>query len=296
MVAFLANIGLNPLCIYGLPGVWDGMGFNGIAFSTVISQTGVMAFLLRQVLRSDVMEGLRPRNFRPRIFSFREITAQLLPTAFAFLIMILSAFVMQFALKGFGGHAIAGFGIGIRIEQILLLPILGMTTALLPIAAQNFGAGAFDRVRGALFFCWKLGFVMSALFGPILWFGGRHLVGLFTDDPDVIRVGEEYLRVDSVIMPFYMMLFSINSFLQALKRPIWTLWIGLYRQGFGVAFFVWCFVGLWGFAEIGVWLGVAAAVVTGWMIALGVTTGIARQTLGGLWRPHGSVQEAARAK
>lgn len=284
IVAFFANIALNPLCIYGIPGLWSGLGFNGLAASTVLSQTGVMLFLIWRVLGSGVMEGLRRRHFRPLAFSFREITWQSLPTSASLLVMFLSGFVVQFALKGFGEHAIAGFGIAIRIEQVLLLPILGMTGALLPIASQNFGAGLHDRVRGSLFFCWKTGFLMSALFGPVLWFGGRQLLGLFTDDPEVIRVGLAYLRVESVIMPFYMMLFSINSFLQALKRPIWSLWIGLYRQGFGIAFFVWLFVGLWGFNETGVWLGVAAAVVSGWMIALAVTSGVARRQLGGLWR------------
>ncbi|MGB7320881.1 MAG: MATE family efflux transporter [Albidovulum sp.] len=291
MVAFGANIALNPLCIYGIPGVWAGIGFNGIATSTVISQTGVTVFLLWRVLRSEVMDGLRLRNFRPRAFSFREITVQSLPTSASLLVMFLSGFVVMFALKSFGEHAIAGFGIAIRIEQVLLLPILGMTGALLPIASQNYGAANYDRVRDALFFCWKTGFIMSAVFCPVLWFASRPLLGLFTTDPDVIRAGVEYLRVDSIIMPFYMMLFAINSFLQALKRPIWTLWIGLYRQGFGVAFFVWCFIGFWGFDEIGVWFGVAAAVISGWMIALAVTARIAGLELGGLWPPSPKVRD-----
>ena len=47
---------------------------------------------------------------------------QTLPTAFAIMIMMLSGFVVQYVLKGFGEHAIAGFGIAIRLEQILLLP------------------------------------------------------------------------------------------------------------------------------------------------------------------------------
>ena len=51
MVAFFANIALNPLFIYGIPGLIPGMGFNGIALSTIVSQTGVMLFVLRAVLR-----------------------------------------------------------------------------------------------------------------------------------------------------------------------------------------------------------------------------------------------------
>ncbi len=285
IVAFFANIGLNPLLIYGVPGLVPGIGFDGLAVSTVISQTGVMLFLIRQVLRRRRMQRMRARNFVPRLEKFTEISVQVLPTATSFMVMLLSGFVMQFALKIFGEHAIAGYGVAIRLEQILLLPVLGVTGALLPIASQNFGARDGARVREALFYCWKVGFIMTAIAAPVLWIFGGPVLGLFTDDPEVIRVGLSYLRVDSLILPFYMMLFSINSLLQALKRPIWTVWISLYRQGFGVAFFVWIFVGLLSFNEIGVWIGTAAAVITGWMIAVLIATHVARRELGGLWKP-----------
>ena len=120
---------------------------------------------------------------------------------------------------------------------------------------------------------------------PVLWIFAPHFLSLFSDDPEVIRVGVAYLRVDSLLLPAYMMLFSINSLLQALKRPIWTVWISLYLQGFGIAFFVWVFVGLWGFDEYGVWYGVACAVLSGLGVGLWIATVIARTEIGGLWRP-----------
>jgi len=282
MVAFFANCGLNPLLIYGVPGVIPGLGLSGIAVATVISQTGVMIWILRQVLARRVMEGFSLSWLKPDLASFREIFAQMLPTSTAMMVMFISGFVVQFALKGFGPEAIAAYGVALRIEQILLLPVLGMTGALLPIAAQNFGAKQPDRVREALFFCWKLGFIMSAVAFPILWFGSPYVIRLFSDDPEVIRIGTSYLRVDSFIFPIYMMLFAINSFLQALKRPVWTLWISVYRQGFGVAFFVWVFVGLIGMDVWGVWIGIASAVTTGWMIAMVVAARIADEEIGGL--------------
>ena len=284
IVAFFANIGLNPLMIYGIPGIWGGMGFDGLAVSTVTSQTGVLIFMLSRVLRLETLSRVTAQDFRPRLATFREISLQSLPTSFAFLVMILSAFVVQYALKGFGEHAIAGFGVAIRLEQILLLPVLGVTGALLPIASQNYGAQDHARVREALFFCLRTGLIMTLLAFPVLWLLGRAILGLFTDDPEVIRVGLAYLRVESFILPAYMALFAINAFLQALKRPIWTLWIGLYRQAFGVAFFVWVFVALLGFNETGVWLGIACAVTTGLMIALAVASRTAKQQIGGLWQ------------
>ena len=107
-------------------------------------------------------------------------------------------------------------------------------------------------------------------------------MSLFTDDQPVIAVGISYLRVDSFLFILYMMLFSINSFLQAMKRPIWTLWISIYRQGFGVAFFVWLLVSVLGMDVLGVWLGIGIAVSTGWMIALYVAAYVATQEIGGL--------------
>ncbi len=284
MVAFATNIGLNPLMMYGIPGVWDGMGFNGIALSTILSQTGVMVFILSRVWKLDIMEGLPLSEFKPDLSSYCAIIKQLLPASTAMFVMFISGFVVQFALKGFGGSAIAAYGVALRIEQILLLPVLGMTGALLPIAGQNFGAEQFARVREAVFFCWKLGFAMSLVAAPMLWFGGSAAMGLFSDDAEVIAIGASYLRVDGFLFPVYMMLFSINSLLQALQRPIWTLWISLYRQGFGIAFFVWMFIGVLDFSVWGVWFGIATAVTSGWIIALLVTNGVARQEIGGLFR------------
>ena len=282
MAAFIANIGLNPLFMFGLPGVWSGMGFNGIAAATIISQTGVMVYILVRIFQLEVMQSVLITAFQPDKDSFRKIFAQLLPAGSAMIIMFISGFVVQFALKTFGGHAVAAYGVALRIEQILLLPVLGMTGALLPIAGQNFGAQKYDRVREALKYCWGVGFAMTALATPILFFGGTFVMALFSNDPDVIRAGSSYLRVDAFLFPIYMMLFSINSLLQAFKQAIWTLWISVYRQGFAVAFFVWVFISFTDFGVQGVWFGIAAAVTSGWVLSLIILRNVARTQIGGL--------------
>ena len=282
MAAFIANIGLNPLFMFGLPGVWSGMGFNGIAAATIISQTGVMVYILVRIFQLEVMQSVQIYAFQPNKDSFRKIFAQLLPAGSAMIIMFISGFVVQFALKTFGGHAVAAYGVALRIEQILLLPVLGMTGALLPIAGQNFGAQKYDRVREALKYCWGVGFAMTALATPILFFGGTFVMALFSNDPDVIRAGSSYLRVDAFLFPVYMMLFSFNSLLQAFKQAIWTLWISVYRQGFAVAFFVWVFISFTDFGVQGVWFGIAAAVTSGWVLSLIILRNVARTQIGGL--------------
>ena len=282
IAAFFANIVLNPLLVFGIPGLWGGMGFDGIAVSTVLSQTGIMVYVFWRLFKTDLMTGVTRSCFRPDLATYRAIMRQTLPVAMTMFVMMSAGFVVQFYLKSFGTSAVAAYGVALRVEQLFLLPVFGLTGALLPIAAQNFGAGKHDRVRQALFDCWKFGWMFMAVACPILFFASPLLMRSFTDDPEVIRIGVSYLRVDGFILPIYMMMFAINSFLQALKRPIWTFWIGVYRQAFGVAFFVYVYLMIYDFGVIGVWFGIATAVTSGWIISLIVAEYVARGSIGGL--------------
>ena len=283
--AFVANIILNPLLIYGLPGLWRGIGFDGLAVSTVLSQTGVMLFMLRRLFGSEAASGVRRAHFIPKLSTFRTLAAQMLPSSFSWQVIIISGFFVQYALKGFGDHAIAAYGVGLRIEQLVLLPMLGVAFSLLPIAAQNFGAGDFDRVRAAVVFSVKIALTFMAVTCPVLWFGADIALSLFSSDPEVRRIGVGYLRFDALLLPVYAMLFIINALLQALKRPIFVLWISLYRQGFGVAFFVWLFLTLHGWDIWSVWYGIGTSVVTGLMLSALIATRVSAKEIGGLWVP-----------
>ena len=293
--AFFANIALNPLLIFGIPGLWSGIGFDGLAVSTVLSQTGVMVFMLWRLLDSEVAKGIRRTHFRPRLETFRTLALQMLPTSFSMQVMIIAGFAVQFALKGFGGAAIAAYGVGMRIEQLVLLPILGVASSLLPIAAQNFGARDFDRVREAFRFSIGIALTFMAIACPILWLGAGLALSFFTDDPEVRRIGTGYLHFDAILLPVYAMLFIINSLLQALKRPIYVLWISIYRQGFGVAFFVWLFLSVRGWDIWSVWFGIGTSVLSGLVLSLVIATFVSRKEIGGLWqRPAKSGSEQPR--
>jgi Na+-driven multidrug efflux pump len=241
-----------------------------------------MTYILYRIFQLDIMQTIKLSEFKPTEEIFKQIIKQLLPASSALMVMFISGFVVQFALKEFGGHAVAAYGVALRIEQILLLPVLGMTGALLPIAGQNFGAKNYDRVRSALKYCWGAGFLMAAFAVPALLLGANFAMSLFTNDPDVISAGSSYLHVDAFLFPIYMMLFSINSLLQAFKKAIWTLYISIYRQGFGVAFFIWVFISILDFDVQGVWLGIATAVSTGWVLSLIIAYKVAKKEMGGL--------------
>ena len=285
VVAFFLNIGLNPLLMFGIPGIFGGMGFNGIALATIISQTGVAAFILWRVFGRAMMEDLKLSEFMPVPAKYLEIIAQAFPAGFALLVTFSSGFIVQYALKDHGEAALAAYGITMRVEQLFLLPALGITIALVSIAAQNFGAGNHDRVREAFHRCWMLGVIGTTLAFPFLWFGGAWAARVFSTDPEVIRVSALFLRVEAVILPIYVMLFSINSLLQALKKAAWTMWIGIYRQWIGIALFIWLFAYVIDGGLTGIRLGIAAGVGTGLMLSLWIAVRVAHARIGGLGRP-----------
>ena len=281
-MAFFLSVLLNPLLIFGVPGIWNGFRFDGITIAAIFSQLSIMIYMVFKLKCSEI--GLRI-SFKGLISSrsiYIKIFNQMLPQCLSFQMVIIGSLVIQFALKGFGEHALAGYNIALRIEQLLLLPILGMTHALLPIVAQNFGAQKYDRVRQALFYCWKFGVLTMILAYPIIWIFGAFLIAFFSSNLDVIDVGVGYLRIDGLILPFYAMLFAINSFLQGVTRPASIFWIGLFRQGLLTGLFIWLFISVLHFDIWGVWIGAGMSVIFGWILSIFIAYRVARREIGGL--------------
>ena len=281
-IAFFLSIVLTPFLIFGIPRVWLGLGFDGIILSAVIGQFAIMSYMIWKLCKSKLGLNMSISYIGLYQSSYYKIFNQMLPACLSFQMVIIGSLIVQFALKGFGEQALAGYNVALRIEQLLLLPILGMTQALLPIVAQNFGAQQYDRVRKALFYCWKFGVVMMIIAYPVIWVLGAKILAIFTTNREVIDIGVGYLRIDGLILPLYAMLFAVNSFLQGVARPASIFWIGLFRQGILTGVFIWMFISVLGFGVWGVWLGAGTSVILGWILSMFIAGRIARIEIGGL--------------
>ena len=206
----------------------------------------------------------------------------MLPPSLSFQMIIIGVLVMQYALKDFGSQAIAGHSVAMRLEQLILLPVLGMTHALLPLAAQNFGANKYDRVRQSFNLCLKVAIGSMVICYPIIWVFGESVISLFTKNEDVINIGVIYLRIDGLILPVYALIFSINSFLQAVKRPYGVFFVGLLKSNFQLCLFA-SFISVYNFGILGVWLGASISVIIGGVLSLIIAYRVGRMEIGGLW-------------
>ena len=90
--------------------------------------------------------------------------------------------------------AVAGYGAATRIEQVVLLPILGINTAIISIIAQNYGANHFDRVKETYFISVKYGILLMFFSGIFVYFTADIIPRLFSNDETVLEYGRRYLK------------------------------------------------------------------------------------------------------
>ena len=115
-----------------------------------------------------------------------EIFKQAFPASMNMLLIGIGFFIIQKYVTGYGANASAGYGIALRIEQIILLPAIGLNTAVLSMTGQNFGAKNFDRIYEAFVTSLKLALLLMVFGSAILFLVGEQMAFLFTRDTEVI--------------------------------------------------------------------------------------------------------------
>jgi putative MATE family efflux protein len=221
VIGFFANFILNPFFTFTL-----GLGVSGIALATVVIKFAT-AFYLLQVLAKRLEIRIRPRFDWPR---HKALLGQVLPASFNMLTIVLGSFITVALIGQFGSEHVAGYTIGLRLEQVLLLPALGLNSAVMAIVGQNMGAGKHERIADAFQKSLLIGLAMAAVSIPLMWFLSPFTVGLFTDSESIKSTGITYLRIDTLAFYAYVVLFQSVAVLQAIQKPMFPLYFGIARQ------------------------------------------------------------------
>ena len=237
---FFANIALNPLFMYGYE-IIPAMGLKGIAASTIFVQILIMFYLVKKVLATSIINLNKGVYFLPEKRIYKELIIQGIPSSLNIVIMGLGAVILMYFISDYGYKAVAGYGIAFRIETILLMPALGLSTSVLIIISNNYGAKQYQRVFETLHTSLKYGFFIC-LFGAIfLYFFAEIIIKMFDTDKEVIEFSMNYLIVQIWVFFALLVLYICVSALQGIKKPKMIFYIGMYRQIFAqilIAFLV----------------------------------------------------------
>ncbi len=211
---------------FGLP----KLGVAGVALATVLVQAGGTIYMGLKASKTFLFEAPSLKKIMPQKEPYLGIINQGLPSALNTASVGVGIFVITYFISIFGKDSVAAYGIATRIEQLFLLPTVGLSIATLTLVGQNNGAKKFDRVRETIKITTKYGLYLMTFGTVCLLFFAKYLMRIFTSDVDVINIGAHYLIYASFLTWAYLLLFLNVSALQGLQKPMYALYIGLARQ------------------------------------------------------------------
>lgn len=218
----IINIILAPILIFGW-GTGIALGVTGAAIATLVAVgVGVLWLATYFVSRDAYLRFVR-RDLTPQLKLWADMLKIGLPAGAEFGMMAVYLMVVYVIAKPFGSAAQAGFSIGMRVVQSLFMPVVALGFAVAPVAGQNFGAKRGDRVKDV----YKTACLMAAgtmfVMAILCNIAPAALVRLFSNDAEVVAVGDEYLRIISWNFVASGLIFVTSSMFQAMGNTIPSL-------------------------------------------------------------------------
>ncbi|MBL4739268.1 MAG: MATE family efflux transporter [Pelagibacteraceae bacterium] len=229
ILSFFLNIILNPLFIFGF-GFIPAMGIVGIGVATIVAQFVGLLIIFNKIIKSSRIKDISIKYFYPKVYLLKNLFFQSAPISAALLLISVGNFIIFAYIGVFGEYATAGYGSAARFEQILLLPVLGLNTAIISIIGQNFGAKNFSRVKESYFKAVMYGFTLMLISGLIIFLSADKIVSIFSNNQDVISFGTTYLKISALIFPAYPIFFISNGFFMAIKKSTYSMYLNIIRN------------------------------------------------------------------
>ena len=255
-VAGLVNGVLDPLLIFGI-GPFPEWGIRGAAIATSLSWLMAMLVSL-YILRHR--EGLLRWRLSPRSqlqAHWRALLHVAVPASFTNMLNPLANAVLMTIFAGLGTEVVAAYGAASRVEALLLIVMMALSSVLAPFISQNCGAGNPARAKAALQFCMRFALLFQLAVYALTWLLAPFIAELFSDHPQVVRLIVLYLHLVPIGYGFQGMVMLLASALNGVRASSISFLFN------GVRLFVFLLPGAWLGAKLGgeqgIYLGILLA-------------------------------------
>ena len=223
----LLNIALDPLFIFTLD-----MGTAGAALATGLSQFISFCILLWMCNHQDSCISISIRKFRPKLAIYREVLYGGIPSLGRQGIASVATILMNFMCQPYGDAAIAAMSIVSRFMFFINSVIIGFGQGFQPVCSYCFGAGLYDRVKKACWFCIRVSTIILLVLSVISFPAARSIITLFRrNDPTVIEIGTLALRLQLITLPLQGAVIMGNMMPQSIGYGFRATLVSTARQG-----------------------------------------------------------------
>lgn len=220
---------VGPFLIFGLLGLPE-LGLEGAGWAFVAGALAQVLLAAYWYFTRERLFNLSSGNFRQEFYQSALGIMQVgAPAAASNMIQPLSMGVVTWLLAGYGTTVVAAFGVASRIESVVGMVVIGISTSVVPLVGQNWGAEKFERVHEALNTCYLACLVWGLIAASIMWVGAGLFVNGINDDPSLVDVAVTYLHIIPFSIGFMGLIVVSTHAFNALRRPMPALFLSVAR-------------------------------------------------------------------
>ena len=219
VLTVLINTVLAPVLIAGW-GTGRPMGVAGAGLASTIAIVCGVVLLSIYFARLEKYVSFHPEQWQPRLAVWKRMFTIGLPAGGEFGLLFFYTGITYWAISDFGAAAQAGFGIGSRIMQGIFLPAMAIAFVVAPVAGQNYGARRMERVRETFRVAATQCVGVMLIVMVLCQWQPEALVGFFSKEPEVIRVGALFLHLISWNFVMSGLIFTCSGLFQALGNTV----------------------------------------------------------------------------
>ena len=288
-VACLVNVALDLWLVKGM-----GMGAAGAALATVIAQAVSLILAAFYLGRNKFIFDFKLKSFRIQKEKMKMMIRLGIPSSVQSIIVNISFLVMTAVVNGIGG-AVASAAVGVvgKFNSFAILPAVAMSSSVSAFAAQNIGAGRFDRAKKCLGVGIGIAMSISLLVFAAVQVFPAPIIAFFIQQEDTIRSGVEYMRTFSFDYLLVPVVFCLNGLIMGAGHTMFTLISGSLSSLFlripvAVVLGSWLGWGLMGVGLAGPAASLVGVILAGWF----VLSGKWMKSKTGIHREEGAAEEA----
>ena len=276
--AGLINGILDPLLIFGW-GPFPELGIAGAALASGISWGAALLLTLRILMqREHLLNVLSIFHLKVMLQHWRKILHLSTPAALTNMLTPAANAILMAMLATQGQAVVAAFGAGQRIEAILLIPMIALSSSLAPFMAQNLGAQQSQRAVQGYLISQRSALILQFVLFAIVALGAPWIAQLFAQESAVSDVLTTFLQIVPIAYGAVGIAMLANSALNALKKPIWSLRISAVRLFLALIPSAW--IGLQIAGATGLFIGIMVGnILVGFWIWWAAHHYIQRQTI-----------------
>lgn len=226
IIGNLANILLDPVMI-----LMFGWNIAGAAIATTIGNILASAYYILHLISKNSMLSIKLKDFKAGEHIATGVFAIGVPASFNSILMSTSNIIINNLMKTYGDMAVAGLGVAMKVNMIVVMLLIGLGTGIQPLLGYCYGAKNKKKYVDVLKFSLCLALAMSIVMTTICYLGAGPLVTAFLDNKDAYGFGFMFSRIYIISGPVLGILFVMINAIQSTGAALPSLILSVCRQG-----------------------------------------------------------------